>query len=129
MRFLRLSVTKTNGLGPLAVSCLQVRSSVWNYRGYDLIYKLCGCLCGHGHVRKLLEAEQPEEAAQQPEPREERKKKKSANLKPKLNTAVEGVDKTRTRRAERGGEEPGEEGARVPGSFWNRGNYLAIFVF
>ena len=102
---------------------------MWNYRGYDLIYKLCGCPCGHGHVRKLLEAEQPEEAARLPEPKEERKKKKSANLKPKLNTAAEGVDKTRTRKAERGGEVevegPGEERAKVPGSFWSRDGYFS----
>jgi len=29
--------------------------NLWTKRGYDLVYKACECLCGHGHIRKDLE--------------------------------------------------------------------------
>eukprot|EP00095_Tigriopus_kingsejongensis_P010680 maker-scaffold261_size233860-snap-gene-0.14 protein:Tk10680 transcript:maker-scaffold261_size233860-snap-gene-0.14-mRNA-1 annotation:"headcase protein" len=33
--------------------------SLWTKRGYDLIYKACDCVCGHGHIRKDLDWIQP----------------------------------------------------------------------
>lgn len=33
----------------------QKHQNLWTKRGYDLVYKACDCLCGHGHVRKDLD--------------------------------------------------------------------------
>lgn len=29
--------------------------NLWTKRGYDLVYKACDCLCGHGHLKKDLD--------------------------------------------------------------------------
>merc|ERR1719209_335010 len=49
----------------------QVRSSVWNQRGYDLAFKFCSCDCGHGHLKKQLEEAK--------ESKEDKKKEKGEN--------------------------------------------------
>ena len=33
----------------------QKHQNLWTKRGYDLVYKACECLCGHGHIRKDLD--------------------------------------------------------------------------
>ena len=33
----------------------QKYQNLWTKRGYDLVYKACDCLCGHGHLRKDLD--------------------------------------------------------------------------
>ena len=33
----------------------QKHQNLWTKRGYDLVYKACDCLCGHGHIRKDLD--------------------------------------------------------------------------
>ena len=33
----------------------QKLQNLWTKRGYDLVYKACECLCGHGHIRKDLD--------------------------------------------------------------------------
>ena len=33
----------------------QKLQNLWTKRGYDLVYKACQCLCGHGHLRKDLD--------------------------------------------------------------------------
>lgn len=49
--------------------------NLWTKRGYDLVYKVCGCRCGRGHLRKDLDwagASRDEEGG-------EKKKKKRRN--------------------------------------------------
>eukprot|EP00092_Neocalanus_flemingeri_P015608 GFUD01016896.1.p1 GENE.GFUD01016896.1~~GFUD01016896.1.p1 ORF type:complete len:805 (+),score=264.23 GFUD01016896.1:106-2520(+) len=65
-------------------------SCLWINRGYDLIYKMCACECGHGHIRRDLDCAEAGQdgvegaAALQPL-QEKKKKKKSEAKKPKLN--------------------------------------------
>ena len=33
----------------------QKLQNLWTKRGYDLVYKACECLCGHGHIKKDLD--------------------------------------------------------------------------
>jgi hypothetical protein len=33
----------------------QKLQNLWTKRGYDLVYKVCDCLCSHGHLRKDLD--------------------------------------------------------------------------
>ena len=61
----------------------QVRTSVWNQRGYDLAFKFCSCDCGHGHLRKQLQ-----EAMENKE--EKKRKKEKTNQLPKLNVGDKG---------------------------------------
>ena len=61
----------------------QVRTSVWNQRGYDLAFKFCSCDCGHGHLRKQLE-----EAMETKE--EKKRKREKTNQLPKLNMGDKG---------------------------------------
>ena len=39
----------------------QKHQNLWTKRGYDLVYKACECLCGHGHIRKDLDWAIPNE--------------------------------------------------------------------
>ena len=65
---------------------------MWIYRGYDLVYKLCTCDCGHGHIKKDLEEEKFVLASKSSE---EKKKKEKVNLKPKLNLPMDKVSEQR----------------------------------
>ena len=65
---------------------------MWIYRGYDLVYKLCTCDCGHGHIKKDLEEEKSVQASKSTE---EKKKKEKVNLKPKLNLPMDKVSEQR----------------------------------
>lgn len=33
----------------------QRAQNLWTKRGYDLVYRVCECVCGHGHIRKDLD--------------------------------------------------------------------------
>ena len=63
---------------------LQVRTSVWNQRGYDLAFTFCSCDCGHGHLKKN-EVEETKESKEE----KKRKKEKTSQL-PKLNVGDKG---------------------------------------
>ena len=74
----------------------QRHQNLWTKRGYDLVYKACDCICGHGHVRKDLDWTQPAPANPEGDhegdgagvaaggTRRKRKKSKSHNMKPTL---------------------------------------------
>jgi len=61
--------------------------NLWISRGYDLVYKLCACECGHGHIRRDLDhgEDRVEGAVANQADLEKKKKKKSEVVKPKLN--------------------------------------------
>jgi len=75
----------------------QKLQNLWTKRGYDLVYKACECLCGHGHLRKDLDFtpnESPmnnfamenlaiaEESSQEDKKQRKRKKTKSGSSGP-----------------------------------------------
>ena len=89
-------------------------ANLWTNKGYDLVFKMCSCDCGHGSIRKdpdFVAAQQPAPAPEpggggegvghgqvpdgavggapaQPQPQQtdkKKKKKEKTNLKPKLN--------------------------------------------
>ena len=70
----------------------QRQQNLWTKKGYDLVYKVCGCRCGRGHIKKdlnwvvpitpLLYGGQLEDEANK------KKKKKSKNQKPALSQAT-----------------------------------------
>jgi len=66
----------------------QKYNSLWADRGkyacYDLVVKLCGCKCGHGYIKRDLEAH-PEEEAPRAEMEKEKRKRTKTEIKPKLN--------------------------------------------
>ena len=68
----------------------QKHQNLWTKRGYDLVYKACECLCGHGHIRKDLDWVGPNEGPQglcmDPEAggKRKRKKSKSSGTKPSI---------------------------------------------
>ncbi|XP_073817183.1 headcase protein-like isoform X1 [Musca autumnalis] len=43
----------------------QKAQNLWTKKGYDLVYKVCGCKCSRGHLRKDLEWVAPKPAGQQ----------------------------------------------------------------
>ena len=58
--------------------------NLWNKRGYDLVFKACECLCGHGHVRKDLDWIPPPpgpnmEGGEESQGRRRRKKSRNAS--------------------------------------------------
>jgi len=72
----------------------QKYNSLWADRGkyacYDLVVKLCGCKCGHGYIKRDLEAH-PEEGAPRAEMEKEKRKKTKTEIKPKLNIRKDNV--------------------------------------
>ncbi|KAG5669833.1 hypothetical protein PVAND_000125 [Polypedilum vanderplanki] len=37
----------------------QRQQNLWTKKGYDLVYKVCGCRCGRGHIKKDLDWSPP----------------------------------------------------------------------
>ncbi|CRK94583.1 CLUMA_CG008083, isoform A [Clunio marinus] len=67
----------------------QRQQNLWNKKGYDLVYKVCGCRCGRGHIKKDLDWS-PQITANlfgarlDDEASKKRKKKNKNNQKPAL---------------------------------------------
>lgn len=38
----------------------QLAQNLWTKRGYELVFQICECLCGHGHIRKDLDWVRPD---------------------------------------------------------------------
>ena len=53
--------------------------NLWNKKVYDVVFRLCGCACGHGYLKREEEIELP-----QPKYVETKKNKTKAQMKPEL---------------------------------------------
>ena len=70
----------------------QRQQNLWNKKGYDLVYKACGCRCGRGHIKKNLDWTPPATSLFGGSRIEEESKKKKRrnrnNQKPILSTVA-----------------------------------------
>lgn len=70
----------------------QRQQNLWNKKGYDLVYKACGCRCGRGHIKKNLDWSPPATSLFGSSRIEEENKKKKRrnrnNQKPILSTVA-----------------------------------------
>ncbi|XP_065371290.1 headcase protein [Calliphora vicina] len=57
-----LQTLKTMGGRARSWSDRQKAQNLWTKKGYDLVYKVCGCKCSRGHLRKDLEWVAPKAA-------------------------------------------------------------------
>lgn len=69
----------------------QRQQNLWTKKGYDLVYKVCGCRCGRGYIKKDLDWSPPITAALfggklEEEIGKKKKKKNRSNQKPALAT-------------------------------------------
>lgn len=68
----------------------QRQQNLWTKKGYDLVFKACGCKCGRGHLRKDLDWSPPQSAANSifgkldDDANKKKKKKNRQNQKPVL---------------------------------------------
>jgi headcase protein len=68
----------------------QRHQNLWTKKGYDLVYKVCGCLCGRGHIKKDLDWAPPITASlfggrlEEESTKKSKKKKNKNNQKPSL---------------------------------------------
>lgn len=67
----------------------QRQQNLWTKKGYDLVYKVCGCRCGRGHIKKDLDWSPPITAALfggklDDDMSKKKKKKNRNNQKPSL---------------------------------------------
>lgn len=68
----------------------QRQQNLWTKKGYDLVYKVCGCRCGRGHIKKDLDWSPPITTAlfgvskMDDECNKKKKKKNRNNQKPSL---------------------------------------------
>lgn len=67
----------------------QRQQNLWTKKGYDLVYKVCGCRCGRGHIKKDLDWAPPITASLfggrlDDEASKKKKKKNKNNQKPAL---------------------------------------------
>ena len=58
---------------------LQIRMNLWNKKVYDILFRLCGCKCGHGYLKHEEEIILPP-----PKPVQLKKTLTKAQLKPEL---------------------------------------------
>jgi headcase protein len=71
----------------------QRQQNLWTKKGYDLVYKVCGCRCGRGHIKKDLDWAPPITAnlfggRLEDEASKKKKKNKNKNQKPALSVAT-----------------------------------------
>lgn len=71
----------------------QRQQNLWTKKGYDLVYKVCGCRCGRGHIKKDLDWAPPITAnlfggRLEDDASKKRKKKNKNNQKPALTLAT-----------------------------------------
>lgn len=71
----------------------QRQQNLWTKKGYDLVYKVCGCRCGRGHIKKDLDWAPPITASLfggrlDDEASKKKKKKNKNNQKPSLSLAT-----------------------------------------
>lgn len=71
----------------------QRQQNLWTKKGYDLVYKVCGCRCGRGHIKKDLDWAPPITASLfggrlDDEASKKKKKKNKNNQKPVLSLAT-----------------------------------------
>ena len=73
----------------------QRKINLWTRKGYELAYKACNCLCGHGYLRKDVDWRPPAQSSSTSSDKTETKKKKKrrekTNLRPKLNYSTREV--------------------------------------
>lgn len=67
----------------------QRQQNLWTKKGYDLVYKVCGCRCGRGHIKKDLDWSPPITASLfggrlDDDASKKKKKKNKNNQKPAL---------------------------------------------
>jgi headcase protein len=66
----------------------QRQQNLWTKKGYDLVYKVCGCRCGRGHIKKDLDWAPPITASlfggRLDDEASKKKKRKNKNQKPAL---------------------------------------------
>lgn len=67
----------------------QRQQNLWTKKGYDLVYKVCGCRCGRGHIKKDLDWAPPITAnlfggRLEEDASKKKKKKNKSNQKPAL---------------------------------------------
>lgn len=70
----------------------QRQQNLWNKKGYDLVYKVCGCRCGRGHIKKDLDWSPPNTnnafgGRMEEESNKKKKKRNRNNHKPSLSLA------------------------------------------
>lgn len=80
----------------------QRQQNLWTKKGYDLVYKVCGCRCGRGHIKKDLDWAPPITAALfgggsklDEECNKKKKKKNRNNQKPALTSTPSVVGQTK----------------------------------
>lgn len=71
----------------------QRQQNLWTKKGYDLVYKVCGCRCGRGHIKKDLDWAPPITAnlfggRLEEDALKKKKKKNKNNQKPALSLAT-----------------------------------------
>jgi hypothetical protein len=71
----------------------QRQQNLWNKKGYDLVYKVCGCRCGRGHIKKDLDWSPPTNnnaigGRNEEESNKKKKKRNRHNQKPTLSLAT-----------------------------------------
>ncbi|CAG0918701.1 unnamed protein product [Notodromas monacha] len=62
----------------------QRQQNVWTKKGYDLVYRICMCKCGRGHLRKDLDWVPPRAQLNQEVDAKKKKKKNKQNALPVL---------------------------------------------
>lgn len=83
-----LNYLKSNGRAR-SWSEKQRQQNLWTKKGYDLVYKVCGCRCGRGYIKKDLDWSPPITATLfggklEEESGKKKKKKNRGNQKPAL---------------------------------------------
>lgn len=71
----------------------QRQQNLWTKKGYDLVYKVCGCRCGRGHIKKDLDWSPPITASLfggriDEEANKKKKKRNRNNQKPVLSVTT-----------------------------------------
>ncbi|XP_055377375.1 headcase protein-like isoform X1 [Condylostylus longicornis] len=80
----------------------QRQQNLWTKKGYDLVYKACGCKCGRGHLKKDLDWTPPPPqntnvfGRSDDESNKKKKKKNKNNQKPTLTISSNNINNNNT---------------------------------
>ena len=77
-----MNLYKIAALSKNNIHVLQIQMNLWNKKVYDILFRLCGCKCGHGYLKHEEDIILPP-----PKPIQLKKTSTKAQLKPELKDA------------------------------------------